>query len=52
MLTPFARELYRHYLKGESVEERARELAIPVERIEQRLRATEEYLKRRKQLAA
>jgi DNA-directed RNA polymerase specialized sigma24 family protein len=52
MLTPFALELYRRYLKGESVEELARGLAIPLKRIEQRLRAAEEYLKRRKQLAA
>jgi DNA-directed RNA polymerase specialized sigma24 family protein len=52
MLTPFALELYYRYLKGASVEELSRELAIPVERIEQRLRAADEYIKRRKQPAA
>lgn len=52
VLTPFALEIYRRYLNGESVEQLSAELTIPVERIEQRLRAAEEYIKHQKQLAA
>jgi DNA-directed RNA polymerase specialized sigma24 family protein len=52
MLAPFALEIYRRYLNGESVEELSRELGIPVERIEYRLRAAEAYLTHRDKVAA
>ncbi len=52
MLTPFALEIYRRYLNGESVEELSTALEIPVERIEARLRAAEAYLARRERVAA
>jgi len=52
MFIPFALEVYRRYLNGESVEGLSRELGIPVERIEDRIRAAEAYLARRKAVAA
>jgi DNA-directed RNA polymerase specialized sigma24 family protein len=52
VLTPFALEIYRRYLSGESVEQLSSELEIPLERIEQRIRAAEEYTRRQKQFAA
>jgi DNA-directed RNA polymerase specialized sigma24 family protein len=52
MLTPFALEIYRRYLNGETVAQLSEELGIPAKRIEQRLRAAEEYIRRRKELAA
>lgn len=45
MQEPFAVELYRRVLDGESAEELSRELGIPLDRIEQRLRAAEAYLR-------
>ncbi len=52
MLTPFALEIYRRYQNGETVEELSTELGIPVERIEDRIRAAEAYIARRNQVAA
>ncbi|HEY1207534.1 MAG: hypothetical protein ABSH46_05260 [Bryobacteraceae bacterium] len=52
MFTPFALEVYRRYLNGETVEELSAELGIPAERIEDRIRAAEAYVARRNQVAA
>jgi hypothetical protein len=52
MFTPFALEVYRRYLNGETVEELSAELGILPERIEDRIRAAEAYLARRKAVAA
>ena len=52
MLVPFALEVYRRYLNGETAEELSRGLEIPLERIENRLRAAEAYLTRRSRIAA
>ena len=46
MFTPFAVEVYRRYLSGETIEELSRELGIPQDRIEDRIRAAEAYLTR------
>jgi DNA-directed RNA polymerase specialized sigma24 family protein len=43
---PFAFILYRRHLEGESVEELAAGLAIPAERVEQRLRAAAAFYDR------
>jgi len=40
---PFALQIYRRFLEGESVEELATNLGIPVERIETRIRAAQNY---------
>ena len=45
LLEPFAMELYRRHLRGETVQQLAGELGIPVERVEQRIRAAAFYLK-------
>jgi hypothetical protein len=52
MLIPFALEIYRRYLNGETVETLSAELGIPPARIEDRLRAAEAYLVRRTEAAA
>ena len=52
MLVPFALEIYRRYLNGETAEELSGGLGIPLERIENRLRAAEAYLTRRSRIAA
>lgn len=52
MFTPFALELYRRYLNGETIEELSAELGIPRERIEDRIRAAEAYLARQATAAA
>ncbi len=52
MFTPFALELYRRYLGGETIEELSTELGIPRERIEDRLRAAEAYVTRQARAAA
>ncbi len=52
MFTPFALEVYRRYLNGETIEELSRKLEIPVERIEYRILAAEAYLMRREKIAA
>lgn len=38
-MKPFALDLYERFLNGETVEELARELEIPIERIAHRIRA-------------
>lgn len=44
MRKPFAIELYQRYLEGESAEQLAHEMGIPLERIELRLQAAAIYL--------
>jgi hypothetical protein len=46
-MTPFAIDLYDRFRKGESIEQLASELRIPVERIEQRIRAAARYFEQR-----
>ncbi len=46
---PFALELYRRFLSGETVDQLAAELAIPSERIDQRIRAAAAYRARQQQ---
>ena len=48
MMTPFALEVYRRYVNGETIEELSTKLGIPLERIEFRIRAAEAYLERQK----
>ena len=52
MFEPFAMEIYRRYVNGATVEELSVDLGIPVERIEQRLRAAAAYSERHEDLAA
>ncbi len=52
MMLPFALQIYRRFLNGETVEQIAASLEIPVERIEQRIRAAAEYSRRHDKLAA
>jgi len=52
MFTPFALEVYRRYLNGETIGELSAELGIPPERLEDRIRAAEAYLARRGAAAA
>jgi DNA-directed RNA polymerase specialized sigma24 family protein len=52
MLEPFAMEIYRRYLNGETVERLSKDLGIPVDRIEQRLRAAAAYSARHRDRAA
>ncbi len=49
---PFALQIYSRYLNGETIQQIAASLQIPVERIEQRIRAAAEYLRRQEKLAA
>jgi hypothetical protein len=44
MCDPFALEIYRRFLGGESIHALSERLRIPEERIEQRLRAAAVYL--------
>ncbi len=52
MFTPFALEVYRRYLSGETIEELSRDLGIPQERIEDRIRAAEAFVTRQAKVAA
>jgi DNA-directed RNA polymerase specialized sigma24 family protein len=52
MFTPFAVELYLRYLNGETIAELSAELGIPLERIEDRIRAAEAYVTRQVTVAA
>ena len=52
MFTPFALEVYRRYLNGETIEELSTELGIPQERIEDRIRVAEAYVARQAKVAA
>ena len=49
MREPFALELYRRFLNGESAEQLSAELEIPVDRIELRLRVAAISLKERQE---
>ncbi len=44
MLVPFALEVRRRYLRGETIEQLSAELGIPPDRIERRLRVAEAYV--------
>ncbi len=46
MSEPFAVQIYRRYLNGESIQQLADRLEIPVDRVETRIRAAAEYLRR------
>jgi hypothetical protein len=50
-MIPFAVEIYRRYLKGESVQRLSMALGIPSGRIEQRIRAAEAYTRRLRRVA-
>ncbi len=52
MIEPFAVQLYRRHIKGESVQQLALELGISPERIQQRIRAAAAFLRTRKRPAA
>ncbi len=52
MFEPFAVQVYRRHLKGESVEQLSLDLGIPPERIQARLRAAALYLARMTKNAA
>jgi hypothetical protein len=49
MLEPFAVQIYRRFLSGETVQQLSAELGISTERIEQRLRVAAIYMKRHQQ---
>lgn len=50
-MRPFAVQLYQQFRGGKTTLELARETGIPLERIEQRIRAAEAYLQNRADLA-
>jgi hypothetical protein len=52
MYEPFAIEIYRRFLNGESVQQLAANLGIPADRIEKRICAAAAYLYRRRTRAA
>ncbi len=47
MMEPFAVQLYRRLLQGESADRLSADLHIPLDRIEMRLRAAEKHLRDR-----
>jgi uncharacterized protein (DUF2267 family) len=49
MQEPFALELYRRFLNGESADHLAAELHIPLDRIEMRLHVAAMYMKMREE---
>ncbi len=49
---PFAVELYKRYLNGETIDELSAELGIPADRITMRIQAAAEYVRRRQESAA
>jgi hypothetical protein len=51
-MKPFAIQLYERFLRGETVEQLAAALDIPVERIAARIRAAESYVRQHRQKAA
>jgi hypothetical protein len=51
MFVPFAFELYRRYLSGETVQQLSNELQIPADRIDQRIRAAAKYMERNQRAA-
>ena len=48
MLVPFALEVRRRYLRGETIGQLSVELGIPADRIEQRLRAAAAYMEQQR----
>jgi hypothetical protein len=52
MVEPFALQIYRRFLRGESVQRLALALGIPADRIAQRLRAAQLYYERQRRPAA
>jgi DNA-directed RNA polymerase specialized sigma24 family protein len=52
MFEPFAVEIYRRFLNGETVQQLAARLDIPADRVEKRIRVAALYLERRRKLAA
>jgi predicted GIY-YIG superfamily endonuclease len=46
MFEPFAVQIYRRYLKGETIEQLAATLGIPSERIAMRIEAAAKFLER------
>ena len=44
-MKPLAIELYERFLNGETIEQIAADTQIPEERVAQRIRAAEEYVK-------
>jgi DNA-directed RNA polymerase specialized sigma24 family protein len=52
MFEPFAVEVYRRYLNGETVEQLAAHLEIPSERIEMRIQAAARFLRQSHRYAA
>jgi hypothetical protein len=52
MFEPFAVQVYRRHLQGESVKQLAARYGIPPDRIERRLRAAADYLARQSRRAA
>jgi hypothetical protein len=51
-MKPFAIQLYERVERGETIEQLAVTLKIPVERIAMRVRAAEKYLRQDRQKAA
>ncbi len=49
MLEPFALEVYRRFLKGETIQEISLDLGIPADRIRQRVEAAAVYRKRERE---
>ncbi len=52
MLVPFALEVRRRYLRGETIEQLSAELGIPTDRIERRLRVAEAYVEHQRSSGA
>lgn len=52
MVEAFAIQIYRRFLKGESIARLSEEFGIPAERIEQRIRAAQLHLERQPRRAA
>ena len=52
MFEPFAVEIYRRFLTGETVQQLATSLDIPADRVEKRIRAAARYLEGMHKLAA
>lgn len=52
MFEPFALEIYRRYIAGESVHQLSAALGIPADRVETRVRAAAAYIRSRTQKLA
>ncbi len=51
-MKPFAIQLWERFIRGETIEQLAAALDIPVERIAARIRAAEAYIRQQGQKAA